>query len=77
MALQRTSTPPPMIDTDAVASYFDVSKVTVRRWVREGRLRAYKVGPRAVRFDPRDLDKLRVQLAAPTYAHVSGGGSHV
>lgn len=66
--------PATMVDARGVADYFDVSVPTVRRWVREGRLRAYKVGPRAVRFDPRDLDRLRVQLAAPTYAHVSGGG---
>lgn len=34
------------------ARRLNVSPVTVRRWAREGRLSAEKVGPKLWRFDP-------------------------
>ena len=30
---------------------------TIRNWIREGRLRAYRVGPRLLRIKPDDLEK--------------------
>jgi excisionase family DNA binding protein len=35
-----------------------VSTRTLRRWIAEGRLQAYRVGPRLVRLDPDSVDRL-------------------
>ena len=35
-----------------------VSTRTLRRWIAEGRLQAYRVGPRLVRLDPESVDRL-------------------
>ncbi len=42
-----------------------VSARTLRRWIAEGRLQAYRVGPRLVRLDPESVD----QLMKPTRTH--------
>lgn len=42
----------------AAADYWGVSERTLRRWVAEGRLRAYRVGPRAVRVRAEDVEAL-------------------
>lgn len=58
-----TSTRIPL--TEAAASR-GVSTRTVRRWIAAGLLPAYRVGPRLVRIDPADLDRLdrRIPTAA-------------
>ncbi|MGI8643416.1 MAG: helix-turn-helix domain-containing protein [Thermomicrobiales bacterium] len=45
------------------AELLKVSAVTVSRWLKDGRLPAYKVGPRAVRIRRVDLDQLLVPAA--------------
>jgi excisionase family DNA binding protein len=35
-----------------------VSTRTLRRWIAEGRLEAYRIGPRLVRLDPESVDRL-------------------
>ncbi|HDM78385.1 MAG TPA: DNA-binding protein [Deltaproteobacteria bacterium] len=40
------------------SEYLGVSTVTLRRWVKTGRILAYKIG-RAYTFDVRDLKKLK------------------
>lgn len=40
-----------------------VSTVTVQRWLKQGRLRAYRLGPRRIRVQRTDLDKLLVPLS--------------
>lgn len=35
-----------------------VHKTTVRRWIVEGRIRAYRIGPRLIRVDADDLDAM-------------------
>lgn len=48
------------------AERLKVSGVTVSRWIKQGRLRAMKVGPRAVRIRSADLDLvLAPAMAAP------------
>ncbi len=44
------------------AEMLRVSAVTVSRWLKQGRLPAYRVGPRAVRIRRMDID----QVLAPT-----------
>ncbi len=39
------------------AEYMQVHEETIRRWVKEGRLVAYK-GPKIIRFKKDDLDKV-------------------
>jgi excisionase family DNA binding protein len=53
----RPATPPTiraLMDTDAAARYLGVSRATVYRWVRTGRLRGVHAGKR-LRFSPDDL----------------------
>ena len=47
------------------AKLLKVSPATLHRWLKEGRLRAYHVGPRAVRVHRADLAKLLVPTTAP------------
>ena len=46
------------------AKLLKVSTATLHRWLKDGRLRAYHVGPRAVRVYRVDLAKLLVPTAA-------------
>jgi excisionase family DNA binding protein len=39
------------------AALLKVSVVTLRRWIKQGRILAYHVGPRKVRINRRDLTK--------------------
>jgi excisionase family DNA binding protein len=40
------------------AKYADVSTKTIRRYIADGRLIGYRVGPRLVKIDLADLDAL-------------------
>jgi excisionase family DNA binding protein len=46
------------------ADFLRVSEVTISRWIKQGQLPAYRVGPRAVRLRRDDLDHLVRQEAA-------------
>jgi excisionase family DNA binding protein len=35
-----------------------VSTRTLRRWIADGRLNAYRAGPRLLRIDPADVDAM-------------------
>lgn len=37
---------------------YQVSDKTMRRWIRDGRVKAYRVGPRLVRIDRESLLKM-------------------
>jgi excisionase family DNA binding protein len=49
------------------ADYHGCSERTIRRAIADGRLRAYRVGARMIRIDPRDLDRLA--RPNPTVGH--------
>jgi excisionase family DNA binding protein len=51
-----------LISIEGAANYADVSARTIRRYVAAGRLPAYRVGPRLVKVDLADLDKLATPL---------------
>ncbi|MEO7980341.1 MAG: helix-turn-helix domain-containing protein [Sporichthyaceae bacterium] len=53
--MAHTSTRIPLAEAAASRG---VSTRTVRRWIAAGLLPAYRVGPRLVRINPEDLDKL-------------------
>jgi excisionase family DNA binding protein len=40
------------------AEYFGVDVKTVRRWIAQGRLTAYRIGPRLIRIDRESIIKL-------------------
>jgi excisionase family DNA binding protein len=46
------------------ASYADVTTRTIRRWIANGILPAYRVGPRLVKIDLADLDQLARRIPA-------------
>jgi excisionase family DNA binding protein len=49
---------PPNPDIKKTAEYFDVDVKTIRRWISQGRLTAYRVGPRLIRVDRASILKL-------------------
>lgn len=50
------------------AELLKVSAVTVSRWLKQGRLPAYRVGPRAVRIRRFDIDELLAPASSPVAA---------
>jgi excisionase family DNA binding protein len=49
----------------AAAELCHVHPNTIRRWIAEGRLPAYRVGPRRLRVDLADVEALIVPTATP------------
>ncbi len=54
---EGTFRPDDLLDTGQVAVYAKVSRDTVRRWIREGRLKCYGAG-RSIRIKKSELDAL-------------------
>jgi excisionase family DNA binding protein len=46
-----------LLSSKAAAERLGVSQNTIRKFVAEGKLPAYYVGDKLVKFDPADLDK--------------------
>lgn len=51
---------PELLTVSEAARLLKVSVVTLQRWLKQGRLRAYRVGPRYLRIRREDLDKLLI-----------------
>ena len=58
-ANRRERRHPELIGLPEAADYCDVSYRTIRRWIADGRLNAYRVGPRLLKVSIADLDELR------------------
>lgn len=56
-----------------VAEITDTSESTVRRWISQGKLRAYRYSARVIRIDKEDLLAMREEVNPTTFAHVNGG----
>jgi len=55
-----------VLDTNQVAKAFKVKPKTVRRWIKEGRLPAFRLGGRGRwRIEKSDVDRLREASATP------------
>ncbi|MGH2584581.1 MAG: helix-turn-helix domain-containing protein [Dehalococcoidia bacterium] len=52
-----------------------VSRVTMRRWLKQGRLPSYRVGPRSVRVRREDLEKVLTPAQQEEGATASGAGT--
>ena len=50
-----------------------VTVQTIHRWISQGRLRAFRYGPRTIRILLEDLEALREEVNPITYEHVNGG----
>lgn len=46
-----------LITTAEVATTYGVSLTTVHRWIKDGRLSAYRVGPRFLRVDADEVER--------------------
>jgi excisionase family DNA binding protein len=47
-----------LVSLSLAATYADVSTRTLRRYISQGRLIGYRVGPRLVKIDLNELDQL-------------------
>lgn len=56
-----------LLTTAEAANLLNVSPVTISRWVKQGRLTAYRIGPRVVRIRRGDLEAL-LHPASPVEA---------
>ena len=61
----RARRPPPEPRWATMNEAVEYSRIpwrTLRRWIKEGRLPAYRIGPRLIQVDLNDLDRLRRRL---------------
>ena len=49
---------PPRLGVPEAADYCGVDESTIRRWIARGQLRANRIGPRLIKIDRAELDKL-------------------
>jgi len=62
--MARPASPDPQLSVAEAADRRRCSQKTIRRWIADGTLPAYRVGARMIRIDPRDLDRLPRRIAA-------------
>jgi len=55
------------------ARRLDVSRTTVWRWIRQGRLRAYRVGQRTIRIRNEDLEAQLTPIEQPGHESPKAG----
>jgi excisionase family DNA binding protein len=55
---------PRWADLGEAATYSHLSRKTLRRWIDEGLLPATRLGPKIIRIDLNDLDRLRRRIPA-------------
>ena len=64
MATAASPAPQRRLSVAEAADYHGCSPKTIRRAIAAGRLRAYRLGPKLIRIDPRDLDKMARRIPA-------------
>jgi excisionase family DNA binding protein len=57
-ANRRERRHPELIGLQQAAGRCGVNYRTIRRWIAAGRLNAYRVGPRLIKIDVAELDKI-------------------
>lgn len=63
-----------LASTAETALYAGLSVRTLRRWVAEGRLTAYRFGPRALRYDLDEIDAQVHRVPSATAADRAAAG---
>jgi excisionase family DNA binding protein len=63
MSVRRHLRPQRLASIKDAAAYADLSERSIRRYIAEGRLTGYRVGPRLIKVDLDDFDKLAVPIA--------------
>lgn len=63
--IPQEQTRPQYITVAEAAEYLKCSPRTVRAFIADGRIPAYRIGPRLIRIDPHDLDAITSRI--PTY----------
>jgi excisionase family DNA binding protein len=58
-ANRRERRHPDLIGLVEAADYCDVSHRSIRRWIKTGHLRAYRVGPRLLKVSITELEAMR------------------
>jgi excisionase family DNA binding protein len=53
------------------AEYCDVDPRTIRRWIDEGRITGYRVGPVSVKVDLYEVEAKAVQVIPPASARIA------
>jgi excisionase family DNA binding protein len=48
----------PLTGITQAAAYADVCDKTIRRWIADGRLTGYRVGPKLIKVDLNELDRI-------------------
>lgn len=63
----RSPARPAYLSIDAAADHLGVNPRTIRRRIADGSLPAYRIGPKILRIDPADVDRLgrRIPTAGP------------
>jgi excisionase family DNA binding protein len=56
-----------MLTTEEAAKALGCHSATIRNWISEGRLRAYRIGPRLIRIKKADLEKLFNRYSNSSY----------
>jgi excisionase family DNA binding protein len=59
---------------DIAAEYFGVTRRTIERYVADGRINAYRLGPRLIRLDLDEFDALLTPKRTPDTTNDGGGG---
>lgn len=65
--MDRNSLSRRYVSLDEAAEYLGVSKVTLRRAIRDGRLRAKRMGRQLIRIDLRELDALLSDIPSAVF----------
>ena len=60
----RTTLRPPKLSVEDAAALEGVSPRTIRRRIADGSLPAVRLGPRLIRINPADLDRLAHRIPA-------------
>ena len=64
MENKETKTETPWLSYSGVADRWGVSAKTVKRMARDGRLKAYTIGPRTVRFKFEEIESYENEAAS-------------
>ncbi len=63
--MSKRSLPHKLVTQETAAERLGLSKKTIRRWIAEGRITGYRVGPRYVRLDLDEVERSMVQRIPP------------